>query len=600
MASDSDDKGLLGGLRDWFSGDGDEADTQPESAHDGGGGDGLFADAIDSVSELASSALRGLSESDPDHDDLTTKDELKRGTDPLKADSDLDGLDDLVEYQQGSDPLDPSDVGQGKEPDGLGFFEDPLRGVARVADAMTGGAAGSFATGIGDAMRQVGESDPDFDGVPTATEIRIGTDPNVNSGGHDSDGDGVVDGLEMERGTDPGSWDTDGDKLSDLQENQLNTNPTKADTDGDGRTDFEEIFLDETNPRRGPSGPGRLSSRSSRRDDRAEPEPAPVDAADDDLGESEGANVDDLDFESGDRFSQTQDDDFDGIPNDMDEMGAVFAASFDTDSDRDGLTDVAEARLGTDPHDRDTDGDKMPDLIEVRLGTDPLVADPMPAEFIDLGPSDGTERGDLSEGMGKAESILKERDRSALDAALAKDEANPPTLEEPEAESADSTSNPLSQVEDDDLDGLSNDMETMTRAFTARNSEGKIDLDRDGLSDVAETKLGTDPSNRDTDGDEMPDLVEVMLGTDPLVSDAMPERFADLPLSGTAEGMGKVDGILADRIEAMDQAVPSEEVLAEVVVEDSAGLDAPEDVDTFEQIDASVEDLQIGSDDFDN
>jgi len=370
------------------------------------------------------------------------------------ADTDGDGSDDLIEYMDDTDPLDPADNAEHRarsggtppESDDPGFFEDPVGTIGELVDDMTGGAASALVEGIGDALKEVAESDPDNDGVPTGTEIRIGTDPKVY-GNPDTDGDKLSDRLEVEIGTDPGSWDTDGDGLSDFEERERGTDPTKSDTDGDGSSDFMETKIHETNPLKPPSGPGRLRSASkstsrSSPDATVEPSVKSDDAVDDgesqapaaDTGESlsdeelDDFDLDDDDFEipSGDMFSQTQDDDFDGITNDMDEMGAVFAGrniGGTTDADHDGLTDVAEAKLGTDPNNRDTDGDKMPDLIEVRLGTDPLVADPIPAMFADEGPSDGTERGDLLEGMGKAEAILTERDNAAWEAALAEEEA---------------------------------------------------------------------------------------------------------------------------------------------------------------------------------
>src|SRR6476646_10614871 len=46
------------------------------------------------------------------------------------------------------------------------------------------------------------------------------------------------------------------------------------------------------------------------------------------------------------------------------------------DTDGDGLTDADEIRLGTNPLNPDTDGDGIPDGIEVKLGLNPLVPDP--------------------------------------------------------------------------------------------------------------------------------------------------------------------------------------------------------------------------------
>jgi OOP family OmpA-OmpF porin len=65
----------------------------------------------------------------------------------------------------------------------------------------------------------------------------------------DSDGEGLMDGREMELGTDPMKADTDGDKCNDFDEvEKYRTDPLKADTDGDGLTDCDEIFTYKTDP----------------------------------------------------------------------------------------------------------------------------------------------------------------------------------------------------------------------------------------------------------------------------------------------------------------------------------------------------------------
>ncbi len=53
----------------------------------------------------------------------------------------------------------------------------------------------------------------------------------------------------------------------------------------------------------------------------------------------------------------------------------------DTDTDRDGLTDVSETTVyGTNPYNWDTDGDNYSDGVEVQYGTNPLnPAAPYPA-----------------------------------------------------------------------------------------------------------------------------------------------------------------------------------------------------------------------------
>ena len=112
----------------------------------------------------------------------------------------------------------------------------------------------------------VGNADPDGDGLTNAEEEALGTDPNdadsdddglsdgeeVNAVGtdpldFDSDGDGLADGLESGRddgipdpdgfgpiqGTDPGVFIPDGDPST-------TTDPTNPDSDGDGLTDGAE------------------------------------------------------------------------------------------------------------------------------------------------------------------------------------------------------------------------------------------------------------------------------------------------------------------------------------------------------------------------
>ena len=57
----------------------------------------------------------------------------------------------------------------------------------------------------------------------------------------------------------------------------------------------------------------------------------------------------------------------------MDHFGCIDCpeAAADADTDKDGLTNLEEFRLGTDPTDKDTDGDRWKDGREVEEGTDP-------------------------------------------------------------------------------------------------------------------------------------------------------------------------------------------------------------------------------------
>jgi hypothetical protein len=137
---------------------------------------------------------------------------------------------------------------------------------------------------------------------------------------------------------------------------------------------------------------------------------------------------------------------------------------FNTDTDGDGLTDIQEGQLGTDPANPDTDGDGVPDAAEVAGGTDPL--------------------------QGEAGGPV-------------------PTA------TATSTQTVDSGV-DSDGDGLTDAQEAEIGTNPAAE-----DSDGDGLPDRLEAGAvpgfspGTDPTNWDTDGDGVNDAVEVANETDP-------------------------------------------------------------------------------------
>jgi hypothetical protein len=138
-----------------------------------------------------SNSLSLLAGVDTDDDGVFDNKELRIGTNPLKADTDGDGLTDGQEVQEyGTNPL---------------------------------------------------ERDTDKDGWGDASEIEKGTNPNAA----DSDGDGLNDLDEFTRHkTDPLKADTDGDGLNDGDEvYKYHTDPIRADTDGDTLTDGVEVNL---------------------------------------------------------------------------------------------------------------------------------------------------------------------------------------------------------------------------------------------------------------------------------------------------------------------------------------------------------------------
>jgi len=124
-----------------------------------------------------------------------------------------------------------------------------------------------------------------------------------------------------------GDVDTDGDGLTDAQEAILGTNPTKPDTDFDGLRDGEELTYG-TNP---------------------------LDPDSDNGGQLDGYEVHGLHTNP---------------LNGADDFSVPDPGPY---SDADGLPDLVEVLIGTDPFNIDTDGDGLDDYAEVAIGFDPTV-----------------------------------------------------------------------------------------------------------------------------------------------------------------------------------------------------------------------------------
>ena len=148
------------------------------------------------------------------------------GTDPLRADTDGDGLPDKWEVDNGLNPLGSSDALQDGDGDGLTNAQE---------------------YGLG---TNPNRSDTDGDGLPDKWEVDNGLNPLSSSDAlQDGDGDGLTNAQEYGLGTNPNRSDTDGDGLSDGEEaNTHRTDPLAADTDGDGLSDGAEVNTHRTDP----------------------------------------------------------------------------------------------------------------------------------------------------------------------------------------------------------------------------------------------------------------------------------------------------------------------------------------------------------------
>ena len=88
-------------------------------------------------------------------------------------------------------------------------------------------------------------------------------------------------------------------------------------------------------------------------------------------------------------------------------------------------------------------------------------------------------------------------------------------------------------------DAMPDDWETEYSGDT--NQEPESDYDGDGLNNLEEYQLGTDPTNPDTDSDQMPDGWEVNYGLNPLdASDSNADSDGD-GLTNLEEYLGATD-----------------------------------------------------------
>lgn len=181
------------------------------------------------------------------------------------------------------------------------------------------------------------DDDSDGDGMPNDYEdTHPCLDSNVLDNTADPDGDGLTNIQEFNLGIDPCFPDTDGDGLNDGDEVGRGTLPNSPDSDLDGLTDGEEVFTFASDP-------------------------------------------------------LSPDSDSDGLPDGVEValVGNAFSANPFADNDGDGLSNIDEIQIFTDPTDFDTDDDGLGDGEEVSNGTDPLVPDSQAPNISVVNPTDG-------------------------------------------------------------------------------------------------------------------------------------------------------------------------------------------------------------------
>ncbi|MHA1856688.1 MAG: caspase family protein [Promethearchaeota archaeon] len=289
-----------------------------------------YRDFIDiSNSTLQMTPLQLNYTSDFDTDGLSDLEEFEKALNPWNNDTDFDGMGDSFEIQYDLDPY-TNDSMLDPDFDNLTNLQEfQLRTDPQNIDS-------------------------DDDGCPDGWEVNFGLDPtNQTDSQDDSDGDGLINGLEYQNGGNPLETDTDGDGLTDFQEFEIGTALNNTDTDGNGIIDAEEDNDGDnlSNIYEFQIGTSPLNPDSD------------FDGCPDDW--EDYYNFDPLNV-----FDALDDPDGDGLYNRLEYQNG--GNPLETDTDGDGLTDFQEYEIGTALNNSDTDGDGYSDRFEVNMGTNPL------------------------------------------------------------------------------------------------------------------------------------------------------------------------------------------------------------------------------------
>ena len=194
--------------------------------------------------------------------------------------------------------------------------------------------------------------------------------------------------------------------------------------------------------------------------------------------------------------------------------GGVICAP---DTDGDGLSDIREGQLGTDPLKADTDGDGLSDGYEVNTShTDPLKPD-----TDGDGLSDGYEVNTSHTDPNKADT---DGDGLTDGKEIDTDGNGPDTGTGTDPLKADTDGGGVN----DGQELLNGTDPTAGHGADDGGVDPDTDSDGDGLTDAEEADLGTDPHNPDTDGDRLSDGREVLvIGSDPLRKDTDGDGLRD-------------------------------------------------------------------------
>ncbi|WP_210448011.1 hypothetical protein, partial [Vibrio crassostreae] len=529
--------------------------------------DGLFdvhEELYDWDKDNSNSPVNG-GDGDADGDGLTNKYELELGTNPTVVDSDNDGISDFFELTYHWDPVNASSPEQGgngdADSDGLSNADEIHLHQTNPTSSDSDGDGLSDSDELTYGWSPTSEASPeqgslgdaDNDGLFNLAEIALGLNPTQV----DTDADGWSDSIEVEQdwdGLDAGSPsyhpndDADNDGLSNLVELGLQSNYLSSDSDEDGLNDGVEyrlgwdVLVANIGNKQAASdydGDGLLNNEEQTLG-------TALDNADsDDDGLSDYIEA----------LTQSQVDEDEKVHwSPLVENSGVYAELSDFDGD--GLTNVQEAALHTSLVEVDTDSDGINDYHEVVYNWDPLSAD---------SPNNGSEGDADGDGLSNIDEITiyhtnpasDDSDGDLLNDGIEVESGWDPTLANSDLEqqsSGDSDGDGLSNYEeailgtsltnadtdgdsysdytevlqgsdpfdshsilpvtDSDNDGLFDIFELQYWGSIASNQTGSGDADNDGLTNLQEQVLTTNPMLADSDGDGVSDIYEVTHGWD--------------------------------------------------------------------------------------
>lgn len=509
---DTDDGGVMDGAEDWNRNgrfDEDDGETDPNVEDDDGDGP-----------------------DDTDGDGLPDIEELELGSDPNDRDTDDDGV---IDGREANPTLDTDGDGYinilDPDSDNEGMFDGTEQGIT-TPDVDTDVSRKFF---VPDANPSTKTSpllrDTDYGGLSDRAE-----DP-INQGAIDEGESDPLDGSD-----DAPLIDTDGDGLLDVIEIAEHTDRLDRDTDDDGVIDGDEVHWNGDS-----DGDGVINALDpdSDNDGLRDGTEMSIVTPDADTDTSRGFFVADA-HPASSTDPTHRDTDRGGVPDGAEDFnldGAVGIGELNPldpsddvnvplDDDNDGLSSDLELFIGTDPLDADSDDDGVIDGLEPNFSLDTDGDGDINALDPDSdaeGLFDGTELGvttphedtDVSVGVfvpdvdptTKTSALLADTDFGSVSDRIEDSNGNG-RLDQGERNPLD----PSDDIRDEEL----------------------LDSDGDGLLDVEEIAIGTDPFDADSDDDGVPDGEEPNINVDSdgdgLINALDPDSDGDAICDGTELG----------------------------------------------------------------